>query len=158
MTGWRLGATIGPKEVVDAVAKLNVNDESCSNHFIQYGAIEGLKGDPSGPREIINRLRARRDRIVTLLNEIDGVRCYKPDGTFYVYPNVTELMQRKGVGDYESFRRQVLQDTGVSFCSRIHFGRELPGEEEKYVRFAYSGIEIDQIEEGIRVFAQWAQK
>ncbi len=157
MTGWRLGATIGPKEIVDAVAKLNVNDESCSNHFIQYGAIEGLKGDPAGPREIINRLRPRRDRIVSLLNEIDGVRCYKPDGTFYVYPNVTELMRRKGLSDYEAFRRQVLHDTGVSFCSRIHFGREMPGERNKYIRFAYSGIEVDQIEEGLHLLSRWAQ-
>ena len=50
MTGWRLGASIGPKPVIDVIAKLNVNDESCSNHFIQYGALEGLTGDPSGPR------------------------------------------------------------------------------------------------------------
>ena len=41
MTGWRLGASIGPKEIVDVIAKINVNDESCSNHFIQYGAVAG---------------------------------------------------------------------------------------------------------------------
>ena len=45
MTGWRLGAAIGPKEIIDVITKLNVNDESCSNHFIQYAAIEGLTGD-----------------------------------------------------------------------------------------------------------------
>ncbi len=157
MTGWRLGASIGPKEIVDCVAKLNVNDESCSNHFIQYGAIEGLRGDPSGPREIIDRLRSRRDRIVPLLNAIPGVRCYRPEGTFYVYPNVTELMRRKGFSDYEAFRRQILHDTGVSFCSRIHFGRELPGERQKYIRLAYSGIEVDQIEEGLQALTAWAK-
>lgn len=157
MTGWRLGATIGPKEIVDCVAKLNVNDESCSNHFIQYGAIEGLRGDPAGPREIISTLRARRDCIVPLLNAIPGVRCYKPEATFYVYPNVTDLMRRKGFSDYETFRRQILHDTGVSFCSRIHFGRELPGERHKYIRLAYSGIAVDQIEEGLSALAAWAR-
>ena len=45
MTGWRLGATIGPKEIIDVIIKLNVNEESCSNHFVQYAAIEGLTGD-----------------------------------------------------------------------------------------------------------------
>jgi len=45
MTGWRLGAAIGPQKIIDVIAKLNVNDESCPNHFIQYGAIEGLSGD-----------------------------------------------------------------------------------------------------------------
>jgi aspartate/methionine/tyrosine aminotransferase len=46
MTGWRLGATLGPVDVVDAVTKLNVNDESCSHHFIQYGAIEAPTAKP----------------------------------------------------------------------------------------------------------------
>ena len=46
MTGWRLGASIGPKEVVDVIAKINVNDESCSNHFVQWG---GLCRPPRGP-------------------------------------------------------------------------------------------------------------
>ena len=53
MTGWRLGAAIGPRDMIDVIAKLNVNDESCSNHFIQYGALEGLTGDQSGPRHIV---------------------------------------------------------------------------------------------------------
>src|SRR5665647_918758 len=57
MTGWRLGAAVGPAPIVDVIAKLNVNDESCSNHFIQYGALEGLSGDQSGPREIVRILR-----------------------------------------------------------------------------------------------------
>ena len=156
MTGWRLGATIGPKEIIDCVAKLNVNDESCSNHFIQYGAIEGLTGDQSGPKAIVDELRPRRDLLVDKLNAIDGIRCFKPTATFYVFPNVTELMARKGFDDYESFRREVLNKTGVSFCTRLHFGRALPGETEKYIRFAYSGINVDAIEEGIDMFANWA--
>ncbi|HSV93089.1 MAG TPA: aminotransferase class I/II-fold pyridoxal phosphate-dependent enzyme, partial [Desulfobacterales bacterium] len=81
MTGWRLGASIGPKPVIDVIAKLNVNDESCSNHFIQYGALEGLTGDPSGPRQILQTLRERRDLAVELLNRIPGVRCLRPDAT-----------------------------------------------------------------------------
>ncbi len=157
MTGWRLGATIGPKEIVDCVAKLNVNDESCSNHFIQYGALEGLTGDDSGVRAILDTLRPRRDRTVDLLNQIEGVRCYRPDVTFYVFPNVSELMRRKGFAEYEPFRREVLQQTGVSFCTRLHFGRALPGEREKYVRFAYSGIELAAIDEGLGRFAEWAR-
>ena len=53
MTGWRLGATIAPKQIIEVISKLNVNDESCTNHFIQYGALAGLRGDQSGPRRII---------------------------------------------------------------------------------------------------------
>jgi len=149
MTGWRLGAAIGPREIVDVIAKLNVNDESCPNHFIQYGALEGLTGDQSGPRQIVEVLRERRDAAVGLLNEMPGVRCYKPNATFYLFPNVTGAMQRKGLTDVEDFRRAVLHDTGVSVCSRVHFGRRQPGEREQYVRLAYSGIDTPQIVEGL---------
>jgi aspartate/methionine/tyrosine aminotransferase len=157
MTGWRLGASIGPKDVVDTVAKLNVNDESCSNHFIQYGAIEALTGDQSGAVKIVNTLKARRDMAVSMLNSIDGVKCFKPNATFYLFPNVTGAMQRKGFDDYEAFRRAALQETGVSFCTRLHFGRPLPGESELYIRFAYSGIDVDDIEEGIGKLKQWLE-
>ncbi len=149
MTGWRLGASIGPRPIIDVIAKLNVNDESCSNHFIQYGAIEGLKGDQSGPRAILDTLKERRDLAVKLLTEMPGVHCYNPNATFYLFPNVTEAMKRAGTEDYEVFRRQIMAATGVSICTRRHFGRPLAGEKDRYVRFAYSGIDIDQIEEGL---------
>jgi hypothetical protein len=58
-------------------------------------------------------------------------------------------MRRKGIADYDTFRTTVLRSTGVSFCTRRHFGRPLPGEEERYIRLAYSGIDLPQIEEGL---------
>src|SRR5206468_3075423 len=70
MTGWRLGAAIGPKPVIDAIAKLNVNDESCTTHFVQYAGIEALTGDQSGCARILNTLHERRDIAVRLLNSI----------------------------------------------------------------------------------------
>lgn len=158
MTGWRLGATIGPKAIVDQVAKLNVNDESCSNHFIQYGALAGLKGDMAPCRAMLDTLRRRRDAAVDALNAIPGVRCYRPEATFYLFPNVTELMAAKGISEYDAFRRTVMHATGVSFCTRLHFGRALPGEGERYIRFAYSGIDEGQIVEGLARFADWVRK
>jgi len=149
MTGWRLGAAVGPREVIEVIAKLNTNDESCSTHFIQYGGVEGLTGDQSGPRHIVSVLRERRDAAVRLLNETPGVRCYMPDSAFYLFPNVTGAMRNKGFTDVEDFRRAVLQETGVSACSRVHFGRPQPGETEQYLRLAYSGIEVEQIVEGL---------
>ena len=157
MTGWRLGAAIGPKEVIDVIAKLNVNDESCSNHFIQYGAIEALTGDQSGAREIVKTLQARRDIVVSMLNSIDDIRCFKPNATFYLFPNVTDVMKRKGFDDYARFRKAALRETGVSFCTRLHFGRPLPGESQLYIRFAYSGIDVDDIEEGLTRFKKWLE-
>jgi aspartate/methionine/tyrosine aminotransferase len=149
MTGWRLGAAIGPKWIIDIIAKLSVNDESCTNHFIQYGALEGLTGDQSYPKQILEILRTRRDLAAGLLNSIKGVRCFRPNATFYLFPNVTRIMQQARLTDYEEFRRALLHNAGVSVCTRLHFGRKLPHEKEYYIRFAYSGIESDIIREGL---------
>ncbi len=157
MTGWRLGAAVGPAAIVDVIAKLNVNDESCSNHFIQYGALEGLSGDQSGPREIVRVLRERRDACVELLGQIPGVSCFTPEATFYLFPNVSELMKRKAYASYDELRRAALEETGVSFCTRLHFGRALPDEKDTYVRFAYSGITVPLIEEGLGKLKAWAE-
>jgi aspartate/methionine/tyrosine aminotransferase len=152
MTGWRLGATIGPKEIIEVIAKLNVNDESCPNHFIQYGAIEGLTGDQTEAKQILDTLKERRDAAVDILNSIEGVHCFRPNATFYLFPNVTTAMQNKNLSDYDAFRKKVLTETGVSFCTRLHFGRPLAGEDNYYIRLAYSGIDTAEIKEGLEKF------
>ena len=157
MTGWRLGASIGPRQVVDVIAKINVNDESCSNHFIQYGALAGLEGDQTEVLAILETLRERRDAAVDVLNDIEGIHCFRPDATFYLWPNVTELMRNKGIDDYEGFRRAALHATGVSFCNRLHFGRPAPDETGRYIRFAYSGIDVDDIQDGLSHFKKWCE-
>ena len=157
MTGWRLGAAIGPQEIIDVITKLNVNDESCPNHFIQYGAIEGLTGDQTETRKILDTLKKRRDTTVDILNSIEGVHCFRPNATFYLYPNVTGAMQKKGLTDYDDFRRTVLHETGVSFCTRMHFGRPLEGEDNFYIRLAYSGIDTAEIKEGLEKFKSFIQ-
>jgi aspartate/methionine/tyrosine aminotransferase len=156
MTGWRLGGAIGPKQIIDIFATLNVNDESCSNHFIQYGAIEALEGDQSACTAMLKMLQARRDAAVDILETIPGVRCYRPHATFYLFPNVTELIRRKGLDGLEALRSEAMAATGVSFCTREHFGRKQPGESESYIRLAYSGIDVDQIQEGLGKFKEWA--
>ena len=157
MTGWRLGATVGPRKFIEVIAKLNVNDESCANHFIQYGAIEGLTGDQSEVEQNLNILRERRDLAVDLLNQIEGIHCFCPNATFYLFANVTSAMQRKGLKDVDQFRKLLLQETGVSVCTRNHFGRPLEGETESYIRLAYSGIDAPDIEKGLTRFKDFIE-
>ena len=158
MTGWRLGAAIGPKEIIDVIIKLNVNEESCSNHFVQYAAIEGLTGDQTEAKQVLKILKERRDLTVDLLNDIEGIRCIRPNATFYLWPNVTGAMKKTGLTDYDKFRRTVLNKTGVSFCTRLHFGRPLPGEDNYYIRMAYSGINPPEIKEGLAKFKAFIEK
>ncbi|MHC4564035.1 MAG: hypothetical protein ACYS8X_14855 [Planctomycetota bacterium] len=68
------------------------------------------------------------------------------------------MMARKGTDDYDAFRRGALEATGVSFCTRLHFGRALPGETNRYIRFAYSGIDVDDIREGIGKLKEYFEK
>jgi aspartate/methionine/tyrosine aminotransferase len=157
MTGWRLGAAVGPAELIEAIAKLNVNDESCSNHFVQYAGLEALTGPQEGSRAILSTLRRRRDKCHELASSIPGVHCFKPSCTFYLFPNVTALMSGSGFTDYEGFRKAVLANTGVSFCTRLHFGKPLPGEQERYIRLSYSGIELGAIAEALARFKQFAE-
>jgi len=146
MTGWRLGAAIGPREVIAYITKLNVNDESCTNHFVQYAGLAALTGDQTEPARMVQVLRKRRDMAVAMLNATPGIRCYSPPASFYLYPDVTNLMERKGFGgDYKAFAEDVLVKTGMSFCTRLHFGAPLPGETRRYIRLAYSGVDVEVI-------------
>ncbi len=157
MTGWRLGGAIGPKDLIAHIATLNVNQESCTTHFIQWAGVEALTGDQSGAKQILRILEERRDVAVDILNDVPGVSCYRPEATFYLFPDVTGLMERKGFTTYDELRRAALEQAGISFCTRLHFGRELPGEQRRYARFAYSGISAELIEEGLGRLREWAQ-
>jgi len=155
MTGWRLGAAIAPVEVAEQIAKLNTNDESCTAHFVQWAGVEGITGDQSGPKALVDALRVRRDAAVDGVNAIPGMHTARPDATFYLFVNVTDAMAARGFTDVADFATAALHETGVSFCTRRHFGRPQPGEEQQYIRLAYSGIDSDDITEALGVLGQW---
>jgi aspartate/methionine/tyrosine aminotransferase len=67
-------------------------------------------------------------------------------------------MQNKGFSDYQTFIQDVLKNSGVSMCARSHFGTPLPTETSKYLRLAYSGIDLEMIEEGLGKFKQYLEK
>lgn len=87
-----------------------------------------------------------------LLNEVPGVSAGLPLSTFYIVANVTEAMKATNCDTYEDFRQKLLKETGVSFTTREHFGSVFDEEgDQRYVRFAYSGIEEAEIEEAMCV-------
>ena len=157
MTGWRLGAAVGPDELIAQITKINTNDESCTTHFVQSAGVEALQGDQSGAQAILAELERRRDAAVEQLQGVRGFVIAKPDSTFYLFPNVTEAMTALGFTEVAEFADAALRATGVSFCTRRHFGRPLPGEIQQYVRFAYSGISVDDIQTGIGKLREWIE-
>jgi len=150
MTGWRVGGSIGPEKIIKIISKLNVNAESCTTHFIQDAMVEALNGDQSGPNEILRRLKKRRDVAVSGLNAIDGIEIPTPESTFYLFPKVNEIMKKKGFESVEKLQLGALKNANVSFCTRDHFGRPQEDEVDYYIRFAYSGISAEDIEEGLK--------
>ena len=150
MTGWRVGAPIGPEKIIKIIAKLNINAESCTTHFIQEAMVEALTGDMVGAKEILSRLKNRRNVAVLGLNAIDGIDISMPRSTFYLFPNVTTIMKRKGFDNIDQLQIGALENANVSFCTRNHFGRPQVDEVDYFIRLAYSGISAEDIDEGLK--------
>lgn len=147
MTGWRLGGVVGPRWLIDMVTKINTNDEACTTHFVQVAGVTALE-HPEAKKftvDMVNELEVRRDVLAEELNSIPGFHAIIPKATFYMMANVTKAMKAMNISHIETFRSKVLQETGVSFCTRAHFGTPTVGESKQYVRFAFSGVTVDQI-------------
>lgn len=157
MTGWRLGAAIAPVPIAEAIAKLNTNDESCTTHFVQAAGVEALRGPRDGSRAILAELQRRRDAAWSHLTAIDGVVCPRPAATFYLFPDVTAVVERMGFADVTELAAAALHATGASFCTGRHFGRPQPGEARHFVRFAYSGLSVDDIVDGLSGLRSWIE-
>merc|ERR1711916_426583 len=119
----------------------------CSHRPGCHGGLQKDRGHPQGAP----------DALVPAVNAIPGWSCHLPPSTFYLFIDVTDAMAAMGLAltDLETFRQTLLRDTGVSFCTRAHFGRITPGEDKAYVRFAYSGIEADTAVEACSVLKQY---
>ena len=150
MTGWRVGGSIGPEKIINIIAKLNINAESCTTHFIQEAMVEALTGDMSGAKEILSRLKKRRNVAVSGLKAIDGIDISMPRSTFYLFPNVTTIMKRKGFESIDELQVGALENANVSFCTRNHFGRPQEDEVDYLIRLAFSGISAEDIYEWLK--------
>ena len=155
MTGWRLGAAIGPREIVDRISKLNTNEESCTTQFVQWAGVEAITGDQSGANELVRVLKTRRYATIAGIQTVSGMRVHTPNSAFYVFPEVTETMARTGHDDVARFATDALHNSGMSFCTRKHFGRPADNEKGNYIRLAYSGINNPQIDKGLARLAEW---
>jgi aspartate/methionine/tyrosine aminotransferase len=90
---------------------------------------------------------AKKRAFVLLI--LSGISIQAPDSTFYLFPNVTAIMERKEFTDVNQLMTEALTNTNVSFCTRNHFGRATENRKNHYIRFAYSGIEVEDIEKGM---------
>lgn len=129
MTGWRLGYGVLPLPLVDHVARLAINTNSCAAAFTQMAGIEALSGSQAGADLMKAEFNKRRDVIVDGLNAIPGISCRKPLGAFYVFPNIRAL--GKSSAEIADF---ILQEAGVAVLSGTDFGEYGEG----HLRLSYA--------------------
>ncbi len=127
MTGWRIGYAAGPQDLIAAMRKIQSQSTSNPCTISQWAAVEAL----NGPHDFIAANNAvfkrRRDLVVAMLNEIEGVECPTPSGAFYVYPSIAGLIGRTSAGgaviaDDEAFATALLEETGVAVVFGAAFG------------------------------------
>ncbi len=158
-TGWRLGAAVGPKQIIDIFAKLSSNDESMTTNFVQWAAIPAFEGHCDHDiNKIKKELQIRRDCLFSMVNEIPGFSAELPRATFYLWVDVTEAMEILRSSSYEEFRKRILKDCKISFCTREHFGSPLEHEDKKFIRLAYSGIYLEDIKWACQILREYMEK
>ncbi|MFX0538598.1 pyridoxal phosphate-dependent aminotransferase [Ornithinimicrobium sp. Y1847] len=155
MTGSRLGCAVAPEALSKVFSTMNTNDESCTTHYVQWAGIAALQGTQQPVADMLDVLRGRRDAAVELVNSTPGMSVETPRSTFYLFPDVTQTLEIVGATDLADFAQKALHNTGVSFCTRNHFGRPQPGEDRSYIRFAYSGLPEERIREGLSGLRDW---
>lgn len=149
MTGWRLGFGIMNKELAAHIAQIETNVDSCTATFTQYAGIEALDGPQDESRAMIAEFNRRRDLIHEELNNIKGIKCLKPKGAFYIYPNVTEACHNLGFHNSKELQQYLLHKANVAVLARSCFGQRNEGEEEEYIRLSYV-TSTENIIEGIK--------
>ena len=129
MTGWRAGYGVMPKKIADDISKLVVNSTSCLAGFTQMACIEAITGPQDELKRRVEQFRLRRDKIVEGLNSIKGLKCVKPRGAFYVFPNIKYFGKSSAeMADY------LLNEAGVATLPGGSFGSYGEG----YIRISYA--------------------
>ncbi|HSE86582.1 MAG TPA: pyridoxal phosphate-dependent aminotransferase [Candidatus Binatia bacterium] len=145
MTGWRIGYAIGPADVISAAGKIQSQSTSNATSIAQAAALEAITGPQGNVMTMVREFHKRRDVIVDRLNAIEGMRCLKPQGAFYVFPNVSTLLGRTAdskklvspcdLADY------LLEEAKVAVVPGEDFGSN------EHIRFSYATA-LEDIEKG----------
>src|SRR5580698_1532940 len=151
MTGWRAGYALGPKPIIAAMSKLQSQSTSSTAHFVQKAAVTAL----SSSQECVAEMRADylklRDRILARLAEIPGITCTKPEGAFYVYPNVSAYLGKPGAQTAMELAGRLLHEAHVVSVPGEAFGTP------PHIRLSYA-VSHDDVEEGLKRMKEFFAK
>jgi aspartate aminotransferase len=146
MTGWRIGYAAGSEEIVSAMTKYQSQNTSNPTSIAQKAAVEALNGPQEGVAVMAAEFQKRRDLIVERLTAIPGVTCLKPQGAFYVFPNVGSYYGRsfeeKVIRNSAEMATYLLDEANVALVPGGDFGHD------DHIRISYA-TSMEQIEKGV---------
>jgi len=146
MTGWRIGYTAGPEEIIGAITKYQSQNTSNPTSIAQKAAVEALNGPQEGVLARGREFQQRRDVIVRKLNEIPGINCPNPQGAFYVFPHVASFYGRsfggRVISDSSGMAAYLLEEANVALVPGADFGHD------DHLRLSYA-TSLEKIEKGV---------
>jgi len=128
MTGWRIGFAGGPVELIKAMSKIQGQSTSNACSIAQAAALEALTGDQSFLKNWLAEFKSRRDLVVSMLNQADGLSCQTPEGAFYVYPSCAGVIGKttqdgQTINTDQEFAAYLLETESVVVVHGEAFGK-----------------------------------
>lgn len=150
MTGWRIGYALGNQEIIDGMIAIASQSTSNSTAVSQYAAIEALTGEQDPVEEMRVAFEERLNILYPLVSNLPGVTLNKPQGAFYLFPNVKETLAMCGYANVTKWVEDLLEETGVALVTGEGFGAP------ENVRLSYA-TDLGTLEEAVRRIAQFIE-
>ncbi len=155
MTGWRIGYAAGPKDVIGTMSNLQDHSTSNPTSISQKAALEALLGPQDEMKKMVQAFKERRNYMVQRLNSIGGIECLLPDGAFYTFPNISQMIDKKYNGklikDSFSLTEILLADAKVAVVPGAVFG------DDNHIRLSYA-TSMENIKKGLDRIEEFAGK
>lgn len=149
MDGWRLGYLTAPVAAIPALLKITANDVTHVNTFVQEGGLAALTGDMAPLQAILAEDKAKRDRLVTRLNQLPGILCNWPEGTIYAFPDVSAYGMPAQV-----FAERLMDEAGVVVEAGSFYGPAGEG----HVRICFGSLGMAEVDRAIDRMADFLRR
>ncbi|GMC01056.1 pyridoxal phosphate-dependent aminotransferase [Enterococcus thailandicus] len=150
MTGWRIGYAVGNQAIIDGMITIASQSTSNPTAVSQYAAVEALRGEQDTVEEMRQAFEERLNRLYPLVAALPGVKLAKPQGAFYLFPNVKETLTICGYSNVTEWVEDLLEETGVALVTGEGFGAS------ENVRLSYA-TNLGTLEEAVLRIAQFIE-
>lgn len=153
MTGWRLGYAAGPSNIIAAAGRVQEHATSCVNSITQKACVVALTEEDDSIENMRKEFEKRRNFLFTELNKLPHINCFKPQGAFYIMPNIGWYLEhnKQNINDCDQFCEILLEKHYVALVSGTSFGLDTN------VRFSYANS-MENLEKGVKRFGAFLEE